>query len=137
MARFLDHSISWRRSDGGRASSRACRILPHASGTSRASRRGKAARAVARPWPGSAMALDLTSMRIARRSRVPAMACAVVLAGSWVTMKLSMACSNSPGERLRVSRQYPKESASTSLSLSGHGSQSDRSGMLRAATART
>ncbi len=105
LARRLDQSALGWKSDGGRASSSAGRIVHHASGTSRASRRGKAARAAAREWPGSETALDLTSMRIASRSRVTAMACAVGLLASWVSMKLSMACAYSPGERLRVSRQ--------------------------------
>ncbi len=105
LARFLDQASSWRRREGGRFSSRAGLILPHGSGTSRASRRGKAARLAARLWPGSETALDLTSMRIASLSRVTAMACAVGLAGSWVSMKLPMACAYLAGERLSVSRQ--------------------------------
>lgn len=91
LTRFLtqDEFGSTRRMDGGRAFSKAGLILAQRSCGSRVSRRGKDAREAARSWSGSKAALDLTDMRMARRSRVPAMAWAVGAAGSCVAMKSS------------------------------------------------
>ncbi len=89
LTRFLtqDERGSTRRMEGGRACSRAGLILHQRSWGSRVSRRGKRAREAARSWSGSSTALDLTDMRIASLSRVPAMAWAVGVAGSCVLMK--------------------------------------------------
>ena len=152
LARLLDQAGLRRRTDGGSARSSAGRIDHHASPGARASSLGKAARAAPRSCPASSSASDLTSMRTASRSSVAAMACAVGLpARSCVAMKLSMACVYSRGERRRVSRQQPSESAAVysrgerrrvsrqqpSESAAVSGIQSLGSGMLEAATART
>ncbi len=93
LARLVDHAGSaWRR-DGGSARSSAGLSLLHTSWGGADSREGKACSAPARWCPGPSSALDLTPMRMASRSSVAAMACAVGLAASCVTMKLSMACS--------------------------------------------
>ena len=68
---------STRRRDGGRARSRAGLILRHTSWGSIDSRCGNDERAAGRSCAGSSIALDLTPMRIARRSRVVRMAWAV------------------------------------------------------------
>lgn len=85
--RMQEEPGSTRRSDGGRACSRAGLILHQRSWGSRDSRRGKSAREVERSCSGSVDALDLTDMRIASLSRVVAMAWAVGLAGLCVAMK--------------------------------------------------
>ena len=90
LTRFLAQAGSTRRSDGGSDRTRAGLILAHASWGSRDSRWGKARRAALRSWLGSRCALDLTDMRMARRSSVAAMACAVGVSGSCVAMKSLM-----------------------------------------------
>ena len=68
---------STRRRDGGMVRSRAGLIEAHTSCGSRDSRRGNAARTSWRLWSCSSSALDLTPMRMARRSSVHMMAWAV------------------------------------------------------------
>lgn len=89
LTRFLtqDELGSTRKMDGGRACCKAGLILHQISWAPKDSKRGKAARQTRRSCSGSVGASDLRDMRMARRSRVDAMACAVGAAGSCVAMK--------------------------------------------------
>jgi hypothetical protein len=122
---------SWR-IDGGRACSRAGRswfqaagMLEHAPMPS-----GKHIREWARSW--ASVALDLTRMRIASRSRRAAKAWHAGLFGSCEAIKRLIAEMPSAGRRVRRKRRL-----SASESSETERCQSASSGMLRAATERT
>ncbi len=123
------------------ACSRAGLIRAQTSGASRFSKDGNASRQASRAWSASSTALDLTRMRIASRSMVRAMLCAVGEAGSCEAMKSSMipVASDSEREWGRSRRRVasPVVTADGSASAAGSGNQSASVGMWSAARLRT